>query len=547
MKRSKIIYIFSLVILFTGFYALDSDIYFKINKSIELFGKVYKEITLNYVDEVDPEKFVIKGIEGMLGSLDPYTVYIDETEKKDLDIMTNGKYGGIGSTVGLRDGKVTIIDLLEGYSAQRQGIRIGDVIVAVDSIKIGKENYDELGKYLKKEPGTLITVKIEREGESELLTFNLVAEEIEIKNISYYGFYPEGSSNAYIKLRGFSRTAGKEVRDALMTLGSKKNIESIVLDLRNNPGGLLDAAIDVCEKFLANKSLIVSVKGRDDSTPTVYYSAEEPVAKNKKLVVLINGNSASASEIVAGAIQDHDRGVIVGNKSFGKGLVQTIIPLSFNTSLKLTTARYFTPSGRCIQKIDYSKNSDVLQDEVDDLSGNFKTDHDRNVSAGGGITPDSIVSNESSSFFINRLLAEGHIFKFATKYYNSQNFANLDEVNTDLLFDEFVKYLDGNKINIKTKSESLLAQLEETYTEEYSSASKIEDFENLELKLNKLKNQELEANKDKIVNYLLEEIAARISGRAGRIKKSLENDLQFDIAYSILKNEKVYNRLLNLH
>jgi carboxyl-terminal processing protease len=348
LKKKKLwILLFSAVFI-TGFATVNSDIYFEISKSIDTFGKVYREVSINYVDEINPENFMLAGIKGMLSSLDPYTIYIDETMKKDLDVLTNGKYGGIGTSVGLRRNKVTILDLMEGYPAQRQGLRVGDVILKVDSLEINKDNYADLSSYLKGDPGKVVTLTIERDGVEDNLIFQLVIEEIVITNVTYFGFIPEDGNNAYIKLSGFSRSAGNEVKNALLEMKRQKKIHSIILDLRGNPGGLLDQAIDVSEKFLNKNDLVVSVMGRDTTKMSKYFSKETPLAENNKLVVLIDEGSASASEIVVGAIKDHDRGVIVGERSFGKGLVQTILPLSFNTSLKITTAKYYTPSGRCI-------------------------------------------------------------------------------------------------------------------------------------------------------------------------------------------------------
>ncbi|MCL6097765.1 MAG: S41 family peptidase, partial [Bacteroidetes bacterium] len=347
------------VVFFSGFITRDNDIYFQINKGIDIFGRVYKEVALNYVDQLNPEEFMLAGINGMLTSLDPYTNFIDADGQKDIDIITKGKYGGIGATVGLRNDNVTIVDLIEGFSAQRQGMRIGDVITKINNVRITKDNFESLSEMLKGDPGTTISVTVKRDGASDEITFNLVREEIEVKNVTYYGFVPAGSKNAYIKLSGFSQTAGEEVKKALLDLKSKGEIESLILDLRGNPGGLLDAAIDVCGKFLNKGQLIVSVIGRDSLNTKNYSSNEEPIAGKVRMAVLIDEGSASASEIVSGAMQDHDRAVLVGTNSYGKGLVQTIIPLSYNTSLKITTARYYTPSGRSIQKIDYAENTFV--------------------------------------------------------------------------------------------------------------------------------------------------------------------------------------------
>jgi carboxyl-terminal processing protease len=311
-KIYKKLTILLIIISSFGFIQGDSDIYFQMSKGIDIFGRVYKEIALNYVDEIKPQGFMLEGIKGMLSTLDPYTVYIDENHQKDIDLITRGKYGGIGATVGIYNDKITIVDLIEGYSAQRQGIRIGDVIKKVDSVKITRENYDELGNYLKREPGTEISITIEREGNKGDIIFNLVSEEIEIKNLTYYGFIPQESNNAYLKLSGFSRTAGDEIRKAIQELRIEKPIETIILDLRGNPGGLLDAAVDVSEKFLTKDDLIVSIIGRNKSDKQVFNAKEEPIARDARLAVLVDHGSASASEIVAGAIQDHDRGIILG-------------------------------------------------------------------------------------------------------------------------------------------------------------------------------------------------------------------------------------------
>ena len=293
----------------------------------------------------------------------------------------------------VRNDKVTILELLDGYAAQKQGLRIGDVITKIGENIVTPEKIDEISSLVKGEPGTSVQIKVLRSSEPDTLMFNLIREEVIIKNLAFADFYPENSNNVYLKLTNFSRSAGDEVRSALIQLKNKKEIKSIILDLRGNPGGLLDVAVDICDKFLKKDLLIVSTRGRDMSSEKKYFAIEEPLAGKEKLIVLINGSSASASEIVAGAIQDHDRGAILGTQSFGKGLVQTITPLSFNTSLKITTAKYFTPSGRCIQKIDYSKDNDVIPISDSLKKDIFSTDNKRIVYSAGGITPDTTVKN----------------------------------------------------------------------------------------------------------------------------------------------------------
>ncbi|MEE9430021.1 MAG: S41 family peptidase [Melioribacteraceae bacterium] len=534
-----------LIILFSGFMRSDSDIYFQMSKGIDIFGRVYKEVSLNYVDEVKPESFMLEGIKGMLKSLDPYTVYIDEKHQKDIELITRGKYGGIGATVGMYNNSVTIVDLIEGYSAQRQGIRIGDIILKVDSTEITKENYNDLGNFLKKEPGTEISVTIKRDGAIEDIIFNLVSEEIEIKNLTYYGFVPENSNNAYLKLSSFSRSAGDEIRKVIQELRVIKDINSIVLDLRGNPGGLLDAAIDVSEKFLKRNDLVVSIKGRTDGKVQSYKSKEEPIAKEIKLAVLVDNGSASASEIVAGALQDHDRGVVLGARSFGKGLVQTVIPLSFNTSLKMTTARYYTPSGRCIQEIDYSrKRKNLFENTATKDFTKFLTDNNREVFAGGGILPDSSITNSSESYFVRALLAKGMFFRFATSFFNKNSKEVIEEEEDNKLFEKFVKHVKNQKFEYKSKSEKIMTELEKSFKKDGYDEDLLNELEIIKSKFTNIKKQELIKYKNDIIGEIKKELAARTDGRKGRIIESLKHDKQFATAIEILNDDNVYNKLL---
>jgi len=542
--RKNIIITITGILIFSGFVKKDTDIYFEINKSIDIFGRVYKEVTLNYVDELDPEQFMLAGIEGMLQSLDPYTNFIDGNNQKDLDIITKGKYGGIGATVGVRNETITVVDLIEGYSAQRQGIRIGDIISKIDETIVTKGNYDELSNLLKGDPGTTVKITIQREGLEEPIIFNLVREEIEIKNLSYYGFYPENSGNAYLKLSGFSRTAGDEVKQALLELKGKRNIESIVLDLRGNPGGLLDAAIDVSEKFISKGQLVVTVKGRDSAEVKKHFSLEEPVAGKTRLAVLIDEGSASASEIVAGAIQDHDRGLIVGATSFGKGLVQTLIPLSYNTSLKMTTARYYTPSGRSIQKIDYSEKNKVLELNKTLDKSEFKTDKNRRVFSAGGIQPDSGISNRSKSQLVQRLMADGMFFKFATYYFNDKPETDFTKLNSDFLLKEFREFIKMQKFEFVSPAEKLIEQLKIAAQQENLNGPFIEMLDKSKAQIDESHSKEMEKYKDEIIGSIREELAARSNGRVGRIVESLKNDVQFKTALNILSNENIYIKFL---
>ena len=542
--RKTIILSVTAIILFSGFITRDNDIYLEINKSIDIFGRVYKEVALNYVETLKPEEFMLAGINGMLASLDPYTNFIDELQQKDIDIITKGKYGGIGASVGIRNDDITIVELMEGYSAQRQGMRIGDIIKKINNTPVSRENADSLSELLKGDPGSTVKVIVKREGNEDLIIFNLVREEIEVKNVSYYGFVPEQSNNAYIKLSGFSRSAGEEIKRALLDLKSKKEINSVILDLRGNPGGLLDAAIDVSEKFLAKGQSVVSVRGRDSLNVKNYFAQEEPILNDKDMIVLIDEGTASASEIVAGAIQDHDRGVVVGTNSFGKGLVQTVLPLSYNTSLKITTARYYTPSGRCIQRIDYSDKNKVFEQSSVTKQKEFKTDASRTVLSGGGIMPDSTVKNSSDSYFVQTLLANGMFFKFATNYFNSNMQKDWKKTDQQILFKEFTGYLKNQKFDFVSRSENLIAQLISTGREENVNENFISQLVKAKSDINANNTLELEKYRNDVLGEIKEELSARTDGREGRIRESLKFDKQFLTSYEILNNQNLYRRLL---
>lgn len=532
-------------IILTGFFAGKGDIYFEIAKNLDLLGRVYKEITFNYVDEVDPENFLRAGIQGMLTSLDPYTIFIDEKKIEDIDLITNGKYGGVGISIGLRGNDVTVVEIMDGYAAQRQGIQIGDIIIEASGESISPDNIDDISSLVKGEPGTTVELKVVRNELLDTLTFNLIREEVIVKNIPYAAFYPENSNTAYIKLSNFSRAASDEIKKSIKDLKEQKQVTSIILDLRGNPGGLLDIAIDVCDKFLARDLLVVSTRGREESSEKKYYSVEEPIVSNDvDIIVLINGGSASASEIVAGALQDHDRAVILGTQSFGKGLVQTIIPLSYNTSLKITTAKYYTPSGRCIQRIDYAKDNDVVVPPKSEEDQKFFTDSKREVYAKGGITPDTTVEFSIDGELTRELLAKGMFFKFANNYvFNNPN-ADYSTLKDQTIFTDFTEYLKETGFKYTSQTEIEIDHL-------ISSAS---DKEEIKIELTKIKadlkglyEKELQIYKNEILREMKAELAARYLGIEGRIEEQLNSDLQVQTALNILLNKDTYNKLLNVN
>ncbi|HET6271558.1 MAG TPA: S41 family peptidase, partial [Bacteroidota bacterium] len=530
----------ALVVGFAGFISSpESDYFLKINKSIDVFGRVYKEITANYVDEVDPEKFMQAGIDGMLGTLDPYTTYIDQENGDEVDLLTNGKYGGIGVTIGQRDGAIQVITVMDGYSAQRAGIVPGDRILEVDGIAIGSKKPDEVRSLTRGEPGSETKVLVGREGEKEPIQFVLIREEIQVKNVTYADLLDGGI--AYIRLERFSRRAGDEVRQAIAEIKLKGEIKGVVLDVRGNPGGLLDAAVDVVSKFVQRGSPVVSTKGRRIEADKQYSSQEEPLLPGTPLVVLTDRNSASASEIVAGALQDLDRGLIVGTRTFGKGLVQTIQPLNYGAQLKITTARYYIPSGRSIQEIDYmhKDRNGVFLTVPDSLKREFKTVRGRKVYELGGIAPDSVVKEEEIGPMIRELYRKSLFFKFANKYmadHRKEDFTGI----TDGVLVSFREFLEAEKFDYQEESDGKVKELRQIAERSHYSKEVLADLDLLVSALEKEKVRGFDRYKNHIGHELNIELMARAKGEQGRIAASLTNDDQLAAAIGILKTPVVY-------
>ena len=525
--------------------ATDSDLMFKIYRSVDVFSKVYKEIAINYVDEVDPDRFMRAGIDGMLKTLDPYTVFVGDKEGDELDLVTTGKYAGVGITIAVRDGMVTVINLVEGYSAAKQGIEIGDHILEVDGKSMVGAKPEDVRALVRGAPGTEVRMKIDREGETALLEYVLLREEIPVKNVTYAGYIEPGIG--YIRLERFSRTAGDDVRSAVKDLMSQGSLKGVILDLRNNPGGLLDIAVNITSKFVPEKSLIVTTKGRRSEADRKYYSAETPMASDLPLAVLVDRGSASASEIVAGAIQDLDRGIIVGERTFGKGLVQTISRLTENSSVKVTTARYYTPSGRCIQEVDYSHRSKdgVFATIPDSLRREFKTASNRKVFDGGGIQPDSVVVEEEYGRIVDELLRKAMFFKFANTY--AAQHASLPE-NFDItpsLLKEFEEFLKEKKFAYQEDAELKLKELRGIAEKARYNKAFLAELAQLNGLVELEKSRTIERYEKEMRSFLKTEIVGRLKGERARIESTFGDDKQLNVAVSLLKNKKLYDKLLS--
>ncbi len=517
----------------------DDDFLFKVNKSIDLFGRVYKEVATNYVDVVDPEKFMEAGIDGMLATLDPYTVYIGKEEGDEVDLLTTGKYGGIGVTIGMRDGGVRVISVMDGYSAQRAGILPGDMLIKVDTLVVGNKKPDEVRSLTRGEPGTEVRVTVEREGEARPLEFVLIREEIQVKNVTYSSLMEGGIG--YVRLERFSRNAGEEVRQAIKDLKIQGELRGAVLDLRGNPGGLLDAAVDVASKFLPRGSLIVTTRGRRAEAEKKYLSVEEPLLPSLPMAVLTDRSSASASEIVAGSLQDLDRAVIVGTRSFGKGLVQTIVPLNFGSQLKITTARYYTPSGRSIQEIDYlhREKSGVFAVTPDSLKKRFNTSRGRAVYEAGGITPDSTVQEQDTGPLVRELQRRALFFKFVNTYVGAHTGSTFPGVTEEILR-AFKKFLEDQKFDYREETETRIQDLRKAAGQLHYSPEVLADLDLVAAALEKEKKRGFERYRDHLVSALGVEFAARLKGEEGRIAESLREDTQLKVALGMVKNSRLY-------
>ena len=518
----------------------DSDYFFKINKSIDVFGRVYKEIAANYVDEVDPERFMQAGIEGLLGTLDPYTVYIDKDDSDEVDLLTHGKYGGIGVTIGKRGKSIQVLTVMDGYSAQRQGVLPGDRILQVDGIPVGKK-LDKVRTLTRGEPGTEVRVLIEREGEPVPMEFVLIREEIKLRNVTYSDYVDE--EIAYIRLERFSRRAGEEVRQAIKALKLRGEFKGLVLDLRGNPGGLLDAAVDVVSKFVPKGSLIVSTKGRRSNADKRYLSAEEPLVSGVPMIVLTDHSSASASEIVAGSLQDLDRALVVGTRTFGKGLVQTILPLNYGAQLKITTARYYIPSGRSIQEIDYmdKDGNGVFTTVPDSLKREFKTANGRTVHEYGGITPDSTVEGEELGPMVKALYRKSLFFKFSNKYTAGGYDTSFTKVTGEIL-ETFREFLEEENFDYQEECDETVKELKQIAERSHYSDRVLKDIDLLASTLAKEKDRGFDRYFDRIRQELNVVLMERIAGEKGKIEASLEEDVQLEVAIGILKDSKVYER-----
>ena len=516
---------------------------FRIAKNLDIFLALFRELNTFYVDELNPDKLVKTGIDNMLKTLDPYTVYYPESEGDEVTFMTTGKYGGIGSLV--RDGgEYVVISLVyKGFPADVAGIKAGDILKKVDGVSLKGVDTDVVSEKLKGNPGTIINLTIERNGKE--MDFSVKREKIAVPSVPYSGMID--SNTGYIRFTNFTQNCTDDVRKALIEL-KNNNARQIILDLRGNPGGLLTEAVDIVNLFVGTGNEIVSTKGKVKQFDEAFKTTKSAVDEKIPLAVIINRGSASASEIVAGAIQDLDRGIIVGQRSYGKGLVQITRPLSYNTQLKVTTAKYYIPSGRCIQALDFSHpNEDGSVGIIpDSLISEFKTRNGRVVKDGGGITPDIEIIPEPLSQIATELFLRNYIFDFGSIYYWSHpGFKSIDEFSfTDKDYTDFKNYLAGRKFSYKTITEMSLNELiTNSKREKYYDLHK-DIFTELQKELNHTLDNDLTTFKNEITELLEDEIIGRYFYEDGSIAWTVKTDGQVLKAVEILNKSQDYNSIL---
>ena len=522
------------------------DDYFEISKNLDIFTTLFREINLYYVDEVKPGDLMKTGIDAMLESLDPYTNFIPEDDIEDAKFMTTGQYGGIGALIRTKDDYIVISEPYEDAPAAKAGLMAGDVILEVEGKSTKGKSTSDVVKFLKGTPNTPVKILIQRPGTEKPIEKSITREEIKVKNVPYFGMIDD--KIGLIKLTGFTEDAGREVRDALTKLKENPSLEGVVLDLRGNPGGLLREAINIVNVFVDKGIDIVSTKGKVKEWDKTYKSMNNPVDLSLPVAVLVNRSSASAAEIVSGSLQDLDRAVVIGQRSFGKGLVQTSRPLTYNTQIKITTSKYYIPSGRCIQAKDYShRNEDGSVGMVpDSLIREFKTRNGRKVYDGGGVNPDVSLPLQEFAPVTRAIAGENVLFDFATDYRLKNTeipAAKAFSVN-DNIFEAFVKYIGAMEIKYETESEELLTKLKEAAEKEKYFESVQQEYNALKDKMLRDKKADIQKAKTEISELLSDEIVSRYYYQRGRIENSFAKDEELKKAVEILKNKGFYDDIL---
>lgn len=546
-KKIKIITVAIVAAIIVGFVSFDDE-NFQIAKSLDIYHTLFRELNLFYVDETDPGDLVKTSIDNMLKSLDPYTVYIPESKMEDYRFMTTGQYGGIGALIRTSGDYVIISEPYEGFPAFKAGLMAGDKVIEIDGKSVKGKNSQDISELLKGEPNTEIQLKIERANNSKSIEKTVVREKIKINSVPYSGML--NNNVGYIRLSSFTESCSKEVKKAYLKLKKNNDLQALVFDLRGNPGGLLMEAVATSNLFIEKGTEVVSTKGKVKQWNRTYNATNDGLDTEIPIAVLVNSGSASASEIVSGVIQDLDRGVVMGTRTFGKGLVQTTRDLSYNSKLKITTAKYYIPSGRCIQALDYTnRNEDGSVGRVpDSLVTEFKTRGGRSVFDGGGVMPDIKVEPQSLSKISISLYTKNLIFDYATKFqftYDSIAEAEKFEL-TDQIYNDFTAFLADKQFDYTLESEKILDNLEKAIKKDKYTDRISDEIDDLRKKLMHDKNKDLELFKSEIKDLLREEIVSRYYFQTGRARAMISEDPVVDSAIMVLQDKERYNSILKM-
>lgn len=546
MIRKKWAIVLIVPVLLLGLFSFgNDDKHFEMAKNLEIFASLYTEINKYYVDEVNPNTLIRTGIDAMLEELDPYTVYIPEDDIEDFRTNATGEYGGLGIQSNKINDKHIVLNLYEESPAMKAGLKIGDVITAVDGVPVANLSDDQVGKLMKGQSGSEINVDVLRNGD-EQLSFSTTREKITIPNISYSTILD--SSIGYLRLSEFTKDAANDVRNTVEELKNKGATE-LIIDLRGNPGGLLNEAVDICNLFVPKGSKIVDTKGKIQVQSHSYLAKKDPMDLSIPIAVIIDNGSASASEIVSGVLQDYDRGVIIGQKSYGKGLVQVSRKLTFNSQLKVTTAKYYIPSGRCIQVLDYAhRNEDGSATKMaDSLKTEFRTTNNRLVYDGGGIDPDISIEDVSLSSFAKNLAESGLIFEYATKYYyEHESIASPRDFDlSDADYQQFAQWMESRSFDNPSQVESSLELLKKAANEDNVYHNLISEIEDITASVEEIKSNGLENFKPEIKDLLEKQIILRYYYTSGQVEAALNKDEEIKTARRILKSPEEYAAKLN--
>lgn len=536
----KVLFIAAAMIFGLAAATVNSGKLFEISKNLEIFTSVYKELNTNFVDELDPSTMMRKAIDAMTNSLDPYTNFVSESQVESYWINDDEKYQGIGARVGMIDQKYRVLEPYENGPAYKAGIKAGDEIVAIDGIYIQNKKLEEINAILRGLPGTIVNLKVKPFGKDVEEQRQLTRGEVNIPNVPYSGFVADGVG--YISLTIFTQNAGENISKAYKELKDKNpNMSGLILDLRSNGGGLLHEAINIGNIFLPSGETLVTTKGKIKERDQSYKTLKAPLDLEIPLVVLINKKSASASEIVSGVIQDFDRGVIIGQRSFGKGLVQNTRELPYNARLKITTSKYYIPSGRCIQGVEYENGEP--KDIPDNLRSKYKTKNGRIVLDGGGITPDIKIEAEVLKPVTQALLDQQMIFEYVNQYCIGKD--SIEKVGkfkfTD--FQDFLQMIKKKGFSYQLESEKNLEKLKQSLTSDQKPL--LEEIQKMEKKMEVIKQNDLSDATLQIIDEIEKEIVSRYYFQKGKVQQSLDDDKEVMEAIAVLRDSNKYKSILS--